>query len=98
MLLSSKAEVYSLRCKQIQNNILLFAHKSSIQSIPLGEEPSPNAVIPLGDLHSVVGLDWDGKTNRIFWTDIETKTIHSADWDGNQHSVIVHNNLGNIDV
>ncbi|XP_018608191.1 low-density lipoprotein receptor-related protein 5-like isoform X1 [Scleropages formosus] len=60
---------------------LLFTHRANIRSISLGTNGN-NVAIPLTGVKEASALDFDVAENRIYWTDISTKTISRAFMNG----------------
>ncbi|XP_063962596.1 low-density lipoprotein receptor-related protein 4-like [Lytechinus pictus] len=50
--------------------------------------------IDLAGVEAPVGIDYDYRTNRIYWTDEETKRISRAFIDGSGQEIIVNENQG----
>nr|XP_054764666.1 nidogen-2-like [Lytechinus pictus] len=50
--------------------------------------------IDLAGVDAPVGIDYDYRTNRIYWTDEETKRISRAFIDGSGQEIIVNENQG----
>lgn len=53
-------------------------------------------MIPLDNIKSAIGLDWDHNHNSIFWSDVEKDTINRAYLNGSHQTVIVNSNLSKI--
>ncbi|CAL8375096.1 unnamed protein product [Arctogadus glacialis] len=60
---------------------LLFTNRDSIRSISLGTN-SNDVAIPLTGVKEASALDFDVSENRIYWTDIQSKTISRAYMNG----------------
>jgi hypothetical protein len=41
-----------------------------------------DVVVPLKGLESAVAIDWDANGDFIYWSDVTTKTINRAKYDG----------------
>lgn len=51
-------------------------------------------VIPLDRVQSAVALAFDSDTDRIYWTDVEGKSISRSFLNGSQQEIVVNTNLG----
>ncbi|XP_046889655.1 low-density lipoprotein receptor-related protein 5 isoform X1 [Hypomesus transpacificus] len=60
---------------------LLFTNRADIRSISLGTN-SNDVAIPLTGVKEASALDFDVSENRIYWTDVSTKTISRAFMNG----------------
>ncbi|XP_048829271.1 LOW QUALITY PROTEIN: low-density lipoprotein receptor-related protein 5 [Brienomyrus brachyistius] len=60
---------------------LLFTSRADIRSISLGTN-SNDVAIPLTGIKEASALDFDVSENRIYWTDVSTKTISRAFMNG----------------
>ncbi|XP_058500814.1 low-density lipoprotein receptor-related protein 5 [Solea solea] len=60
---------------------LLFTNRDNIRSISLGTN-SNDVAIPLTGVKEVSALDFDVSERRIYWTDIQAKTISRAYMNG----------------
>ena len=61
---------------------MLFTGKQEIVRMSLDADDMVDVVIPLQQLHSVVACDWDSRNDHIYWTDMKTRSISTARWDG----------------
>ena len=59
-------------------NFILFARRDEIFRISLDIPELIDVRLPLVNLTGASGLDWDDKTDKIFWTDVLQDTINSA--------------------
>lgn len=50
-------------------------------------------VLPLENVKNAAAIAWDATKNYIFWSDVATKTINRAFWNGSDHVVIAHTNI-----
>ncbi|XP_022905754.2 low-density lipoprotein receptor-related protein 4 [Onthophagus taurus] len=80
---------------QKPEKLLIFARKKELRIKHLDENAvhSHEIIIPVDGIKSAVALDWDSKSDTVFWTDIEKDTINSAHWNGTEQKVIIHTNL-----
>uniref|UniRef100_A0A8C9TDT3 Low density lipoprotein receptor-related protein 5 n=1 Tax=Scleropages formosus TaxID=113540 RepID=A0A8C9TDT3_SCLFO len=70
-----------LRTCVVPEAFLLFTHRADIRSISLGTN-SNDVAIPLTGVKEASALDFDVTENRIYWTDVSTKTISRAFMNG----------------
>ncbi|KAJ8982651.1 hypothetical protein NQ317_019052 [Molorchus minor] len=50
-------------------------------------------VIPVDGIKSAVAIAWESKTDYIYWTDVERRSLNRALWNGSSQEVIVHSNI-----
>uniref|UniRef100_W5KCE8 Low density lipoprotein receptor-related protein 5 n=1 Tax=Astyanax mexicanus TaxID=7994 RepID=W5KCE8_ASTMX len=67
---------------------LLFTNRAEIRRISLGTN-SNNVAIPLTGVREASALDFDMAENRIFWTDVSTKTISMAFMNGSGVETVI---------
>uniref|UniRef100_A0A8B9R415 Low density lipoprotein receptor-related protein 5 n=1 Tax=Astyanax mexicanus TaxID=7994 RepID=A0A8B9R415_ASTMX len=67
---------------------LLFTNRAEIRRISLGTN-SNNVAIPLTGVREASALDFDMAENRIFWTDVSTKTISRAFMNGSGVETVI---------
>ncbi|XP_041966314.1 low-density lipoprotein receptor-related protein 5 isoform X1 [Alosa sapidissima] len=70
-----------LRTCVVPEAFLLFTNRADIRSISLGTN-SNDVAIPLTGVKEASALDFDVAENRIYWTDVSTKTISRAFMNG----------------
>lgn len=70
-----------LRTCVVPEAFLLFSNRADIRSISLGTN-SNDVPIPLTGVKEATALDFDVLENRIYWTDVSTKTISRAFMNG----------------
>ncbi|XP_031420163.1 low-density lipoprotein receptor-related protein 5 isoform X2 [Clupea harengus] len=70
-----------LRTCVVPEAFLLFTNRADIRSISLGTN-SHDVAIPLTGVKEASALDFDVLENRIYWTDVSTKTISRAFMNG----------------
>ncbi|XP_014255223.1 low-density lipoprotein receptor-related protein 4 [Cimex lectularius] len=81
-------------CDKTTDHMLLFARMKDIRLRSLVEgTPNYDVVIPVEGIKSARALTWDIRSNSIFWTDIETKTISSSKINGTEQRSIINKNL-----
>ena len=68
-------------------NFLVFSTRSDLRRISIDTPDQTDVVIPLVNVVSAVGLDFDAHTETIYWTDTGTDTISRAHWDGSDEAV-----------
>ncbi|KAG7329468.1 hypothetical protein KOW79_007642 [Hemibagrus wyckioides] len=77
-----------LRTCVVPEAFLLFTNRVDIRSISLGTN-SNDVAIPLSGIKEASALDFDFAENRIFWTDINTKTISRAFMNGSGVEAVI---------
>ncbi|XP_060782751.1 low-density lipoprotein receptor-related protein 5 [Neoarius graeffei] len=77
-----------LRTCVIPEAFLLFTNRADIRSISLGTN-SNDVAIPLSGIKEASALDFDVAENRIFWTDVSTKTISRAFMNGSGVEAVI---------
>ncbi|OWF40727.1 low-density lipoprotein receptor-related protein 4-like isoform X2 [Mizuhopecten yessoensis] len=80
-------------CIQSMENFLVFSTRSDLRRISMDTPDKTDVVIPLVNVVSAVGVDFDASLDMIYWTDTGTDTISRAHWDGSQEEVVVGNCL-----
>ncbi|XP_055796432.1 low-density lipoprotein receptor-related protein 5-like isoform X1 [Salvelinus fontinalis] len=70
-----------MRMCVVPEAFLLFTNRADIRSISLGTN-SNDVAIPLTGVKEASALDFDVSENRIYWTDVSTKTISRAFMNG----------------
>jgi len=69
------------------SSFILFARKLDVRRISLDTEDMTDVVIPLIGLKSVVAVDFDSKTDYVYWSDVSADSISRARWDGTGQQV-----------
>uniref|UniRef100_A0AAR2KMR7 Low density lipoprotein receptor-related protein 5 n=1 Tax=Pygocentrus nattereri TaxID=42514 RepID=A0AAR2KMR7_PYGNA len=77
-----------LRTCVVPEAFLLFTNRAEIRSISLGTN-SNDVAIPLTGVKEASALDFDVAENRIFWTDVSTKTISRAFMNGSGVEAVI---------
>ena len=77
------ASTYSLSCSTCTRNtalenFVLFARRDEIFRISLDVPELIDVRLPLDNLTGASDLDWDDRSDKIFWTDVLQDTINSA--------------------
>uniref|UniRef100_A0AAY5F3Y8 Low density lipoprotein receptor-related protein 5 n=1 Tax=Electrophorus electricus TaxID=8005 RepID=A0AAY5F3Y8_ELEEL len=67
---------------------LLFTNRADIRSISLGTNGN-DVALPLTGVQEASALDFDVAENRIFWTDVSTKTISRAFLNGSGVEAVI---------
>ncbi|XP_046657715.1 low-density lipoprotein receptor-related protein 4-like isoform X4 [Daphnia pulicaria] len=80
-------------CTSQPGELLIFAQKSELRLFPLNVSGEVDHVLPLTGVRSAVALDWDGASQTIFWTDVESDVINRAFWNGSNQQTLVANDL-----
>ena len=68
-------------------SFLLFTTRSDVRRITLGTPDQSDVVIPLSNTIHTMAVDFDSKTDTIYWSDSGTNFISRAKWDGSQEQV-----------
>ncbi|ENN83472.1 hypothetical protein YQE_00170, partial [Dendroctonus ponderosae] len=81
-------------CRQ-PDSFLLFTKKKDIRLLHLNDshQHQNQMVLPLENVKNAAAIAWDSARNYIFWSDVATKTINRAFWNGSDHVVIAHTNI-----
>ncbi|XP_068628110.1 low-density lipoprotein receptor-related protein 6 [Battus philenor] len=77
-------------CYNTPQSMLLIAQRSMISKISLDSPDYTPYTVPLKDLKRVITVDFDPKTEYIYWADSLSKTISRARLDGSEQSVVIH--------
>ncbi|NP_001170929.2 low-density lipoprotein receptor-related protein 5 isoform 1 precursor [Danio rerio] len=77
-----------LRTCVVPEAFLLFTNRADIRSISLGTN-SNDVPIPLTGVKEASALDFDVLENRIYWTDVSTKTISRAFMNGSSVEPVI---------
>ena len=80
-------------CSSAPGDLLIFAQKSELRLYALNASGETDYVLPLSGVRSAVALDWDGASQSIFWTDVESDVINRAFWNGSNQQTLVANDL-----
>ncbi|XP_059051324.1 low-density lipoprotein receptor-related protein 6 [Achroia grisella] len=84
-------ETSNTTCYNNPQMLLLVAQSWSISKISLDSPDFTPYTLPLKDLKKTQTVDFDPKTEYIYWADSMTKTISRARLDGSEQSVVIHN-------
>ncbi|CAF4853997.1 unnamed protein product [Pieris macdunnoughi] len=82
-------------CNKGPLSMLIVAQRSIISKISLDSPDFTPYTMPLKDLKRVVTVDFDPKTEYIYWADSVSKTrstISRCRLDGSEQSVVIHSN------
>ncbi|CAG4941600.1 unnamed protein product [Colias eurytheme] len=77
-------------CYNGPQSMLIVAQRSIISKISLDSPDFTPYTMPLKDLKRAITVDFDPKTEYIYWTDSLSKTISRARLDGSEQSVVIH--------
>ncbi|XP_072942283.1 low-density lipoprotein receptor-related protein 6 [Epargyreus clarus] len=77
-------------CYNSPQSLLLVAQRSTISKISLDSPDFTPYTLPLKDLKRALTVDFDLKTEYIYWADSLSKTISKARLDGSEQSVVIH--------
>ncbi|XP_049888265.1 low-density lipoprotein receptor-related protein 6 [Pectinophora gossypiella] len=77
-------------CYNSPQSLLLVAQRSIISKISLDSPDFTPYTLPLKDLKRALTIDFDPKTEYIYWADSMAKTISRARLDGSEQSVVIH--------
>ncbi|KAI5101925.1 low-density lipoprotein receptor-related protein 4 isoform X1 [Silurus meridionalis] len=80
-------------CALSLDKFLLFARRTDIRRISFDTDDKSDVVVRLADVRNAVALDWDGKDEKIYWTDVTTDSINRALWNGSEQEVVVDTSL-----
>lgn len=69
------------------NHFLVFSAVSDLRRISIDTPDKTDVVIPLNKVISAVGLDFDAKTDMLYWTDTDLNVIKKAHWNGTHEKV-----------
>lgn len=80
---------------QRPEKMLIFARKKDLRlkHIDSNALRQHDMVIPVDGIKSAVALDWDSKTDSLYWTDVARSTINRAYWNGSNQEIIIGNNI-----
>ncbi|XP_028025930.1 low-density lipoprotein receptor-related protein 6 [Bombyx mandarina] len=79
----------STTCYDSPQMLLVVAQRSTISKISLDSPDFTPYTLPLKDLKRTLTVDFDPKTEYIYWADGLAKTISKARLDGSDQSVVV---------
>ena len=77
----------------VPDAFLLYTRRDDIRRISIERETGEDILIPLKGVAEASALDYDRMDGRIYWSDIELKTISRAFLNGSALEVVVE--LGN---
>ncbi|KAJ2950571.1 hypothetical protein O0L34_g8817 [Tuta absoluta] len=77
-------------CHNGPQSLLLVAQRSLISKISLDSPDFTPYTLPLKDLKRALTVDFDPKSENIYWADSLAKTISRARLDGSEQSVVIH--------
>ncbi|XP_073967481.1 low-density lipoprotein receptor-related protein 6-like [Choristoneura fumiferana] len=80
-------------CFSTPQSLLLVARRTVLTKISLDSPDFTPYSLPLKDLKRAVTVDFDPKTEYIYWADSLAKTISRARLDGSEQSVVIHNSV-----
>ncbi|XP_025087886.1 low-density lipoprotein receptor-related protein 4-like isoform X3 [Pomacea canaliculata] len=80
-------------CSQQVSSFLLFATQKDVRRLALDSSELADVVIPLTNVSSVVGVEYDSASDTVYWTDVELDIIGRAHWDGSMEQVVVGTSL-----
>ena len=63
------------RCIVVPAKYLLFASRASIRRISMDTPDQTDVFLPLPDLHNTIALDYDLRTNKLYYTDVYLDVI-----------------------
>ncbi|KAJ0179555.1 hypothetical protein K1T71_005267 [Dendrolimus kikuchii] len=82
----------NVTCYDRPQSLLIVAQRSAISKISLDSPDFTPYTLPLKDLKRALTVDFDPKTEYIYWADSVAKTISKARLDGSEQSVVIHSN------
>ena len=70
-------------------SFLLFAHQSDIRRVSFDDVSAAgvDVTIDLQGLQHALDVDWHGRTDYIYWSDIGARNVGRARWDGSGQEV-----------
>ncbi|XP_037297388.1 LOW QUALITY PROTEIN: low-density lipoprotein receptor-related protein 6-like [Manduca sexta] len=77
-------------CYDSPQSLLIIAQRSAISKISLDSPDFTPYTLPLKDLKRALTVDFDPKSEYIYWADNLAKTISKARLDGSEQSVVIH--------
>ncbi|XP_013174926.1 PREDICTED: low-density lipoprotein receptor-related protein 6 [Papilio xuthus] len=77
-------------CYSSPQSILLVAQRTIISKISLDSPDFTPYTVPVKDLKRALSVDFDTKTEYMYWADSLSKTISRARLDGSEQSVVIH--------
>ncbi|CAG9792217.1 unnamed protein product [Diatraea saccharalis] len=77
-------------CYNTPQSLLVIAQRSMISKISLDSPDFTPYTLPLKDLKRALTVDFDPKSEYIYWADSLAKTISRARLDGSEQSVVIH--------
>ncbi|XP_041973077.1 low-density lipoprotein receptor-related protein 6 [Aricia agestis] len=80
----------NMTCYNGFQKFLIVAQRSVILKISLDSPDYTPFTVPVKDLKNALTVDFDPKTEFIYWADRLSKTISRARLDGAEQSVVVH--------
>lgn len=82
---------------QSPSKMLVFSRKKDLRIKHIENSGNEHyMVVPVDGIKSAVAIDWDAKTESIFWTDVGRSTINTAHWNGSNHEIIIDTNLSKL--
>lgn len=79
------------------STFLLFANKHSILRISMDTDDYNEVYLDLVHLENVVSVDFDYKSKRIYYTDVNLDQIASTNFDGTNLKIHISSNLHTVD-
>ncbi|XP_060800869.1 low-density lipoprotein receptor-related protein 6 [Amyelois transitella] len=76
-------------CYNAPQSLLLVAQRSMISKISLDSPDFTPYTLPLRDLKKILSVDFDPKTEYVYWADSVLKSISRARLDGSEQSVVI---------
>ncbi|XP_026739011.1 low-density lipoprotein receptor-related protein 6 [Trichoplusia ni] len=77
-------------CYDSPQSLLIVAQRSAISKISLDSPDFTPYTLPLKDLKRALTVDFDPKSEYIYWADSLAKTISRARLDGSSQQVVIH--------
>uniref|UniRef100_A0A2H1W340 SFRICE_002592 n=1 Tax=Spodoptera frugiperda TaxID=7108 RepID=A0A2H1W340_SPOFR len=77
-------------CYNTPQSLLIVAQRSAISKISLDSPDFTPYTLHLKDLKRALTVDFDPKSEYIYWADNLAKTISRARLDGSEQSVVIH--------
>ncbi|GBP07556.1 Low-density lipoprotein receptor-related protein 6 [Eumeta japonica] len=84
----------NMTCHNGPQSLLLVAHRSGISKISLDSSDYTPYALPLKDVKGAIAVDFDPKTEHVYWADNMAKTISRARLDGSEQMTVIHSGVG----
>ena len=79
------------------STFLLFTSKNSVRRISMDTDDMNDVHLDIVDVQNAVSIDFEFKSQRIFYSDVNSDKIFSANFDGSDLKVVLTKNLVTAD-